>query len=117
MTVLKPRSRTISVRLSEEEFLALRRVRLLTGARSVSELTREAMRPVLGDVDRDDPTGLRLNEFRADMKSLEKKLEQLEAKITTFKTERGRRAKLRKNAVSENQNGSTNPNAEKVRDV
>ena len=96
MTVLKPRSRTISVRLSEEEFLALRRVCLLTGARSVSELTREAMRPVLSDVNRDDPLGQRLNEFHAYMKSLEKKVEQLEAQITTFKGEGVRRSKSRK---------------------
>lgn len=96
MTVLKPRSRTISVRLSEEEFLALRRVCLLTGARSVSELTRETMRPVLGDVNRDDPLGQRLNEFRSYMESLEKKVEQLEAKITTFRAEGSRRPKSRK---------------------
>jgi len=96
MTVQKPRSRTISIRLSEDEFLALRRVRLLTGARSVSELTREAMRPVLRDVNRDDPFGIRLDEFRANMKSLEKKVEQLEAKITTFKAEEGQRTKSRK---------------------
>lgn len=101
MTTLKPRSRTISVRLSEEEFLALRRVRLLSGARSLSELTREAMRPVLGDVNRDDPIGNRLNEFRADMKSLEKKVEQLEAKITTFKAERDRRTKAGKTRTIE----------------
>ena len=87
MTVLKPRSRMISVRLSEEEYVALMRVCSLTGARSVSELTREAMRAVLKDVSRDDPVGRHFDEFRADMKSLEKKVEQLEAKITTFKAE------------------------------
>ena len=96
MAVLKPRSRTISVRLSEEEFLALRRVRLLTGARSVSELTREAMRPVLRNVDREDLLGPGLDEFRAGIKSLEKKIEQLEAKITTFKVRGGQRSKPRK---------------------
>jgi hypothetical protein len=87
MTVLKPRSRMISVRLSEEEYVALRRVCFLTGARSVSELTREAMRAVLKDLNREDPFGQHLEEFRAGMKSLEKKVEQLEARITTFKDE------------------------------
>jgi len=87
MAVLKPRSRTISVRLSEEEYLTLMRVCSLTGARSVSDLTREAMRTVVKDVNREDPLGLHLEEFRADMKSLEKKVEQLEAKITTLKAE------------------------------
>ena len=89
MTVLKPRSRTISVRLSEEEYLTLRRVCSLTGARSVSHLTREAMRSVLGDVNRGVPFGRHLEEFRADMKSLERKVEQLEARITTSKGEGG----------------------------
>jgi len=63
------------------------RVCSLTGARSVSDLTREAMRTVVKDVNREDPGGLHLEEFRADMKSLEKKVEQLEAKITTLKAE------------------------------
>ena len=85
MAGLRPRSRTISVRLSEEEYLTLRRVCSLTGARSVSHLTREAMRSVLGDVNREAPFGGDLEEFRADMKNLEKKVERLEAKITTFK--------------------------------
>ena len=87
MTGLRPRSRTISVRLSEEEYLTLRRVCSLTGARSVSHLTREAMRSVLGDVNREVPFGRHLEEFRADMKSLEKKVELLEKRITTFKVE------------------------------
>jgi Arc/MetJ-type ribon-helix-helix transcriptional regulator len=90
MTVLKLRSRRISVRLSEEEYVALRRVCSLTGARSVSDLTREAMRTVLRDVNREDPLARHLDEFRADMKSLERKVEQLEAKITTLKAEGAR---------------------------
>ena len=87
MTVLKPRSRMISVRLSEEEYSALRHLCSLTGARSVSDLTRDAMRSVLRGVDRDDSLGSNLDEFRAGMKNLEMKVEQLEAKITTIKTE------------------------------
>jgi ubiquinone biosynthesis protein UbiJ len=47
------------------------------------------MRSVLGDVNRGVPFGRHLEEFRADMKSLERKVEQLEAKITTFKAEGG----------------------------
>lgn len=87
MTVLKPRSRMISVRLSEEEYSALRDLCSLTGARSVSDFTRDAMRTVLRSVNRDDPFASNLEEFRLGMKNLEKKLELLEAKITTIKTE------------------------------
>jgi phage shock protein A len=38
-------------------------------------------------VNREDPLARHLDEFRADMKSLERKVEQLEAKITTLKAE------------------------------
>lgn len=87
MTVMKPRSRMISVRLSEEEYSALRHLCSLTGARSVSDLTRDAMRAVLKGVNREDPIGSNLDEFRVGMRNLEKKVEQLEARITNFKTE------------------------------
>jgi hypothetical protein len=87
MTVMKPRSRMISVRLSEEEYSALRHLCFLTGARSVSDITRDAMRTVLRGVNREDSIGSNLEEFRANMKTLEKKVEQLEAKLTTFETE------------------------------
>jgi hypothetical protein len=84
MTVLKPRSRKVSVRLSEEEYVALRRICSLTSARSVSDVTRQAMRAVVKDVNRDDQLGRHLDEFRAGMRILERKVEQLEAKIATF---------------------------------
>jgi hypothetical protein len=87
MTVMKPRSRMISVRLSEEEYTTLKRLCSLNGARSVSDLTRDAMRTVLRGVNRDDSLGNNFDEFRVGMKNLEEKLEQLEAKITRFKPE------------------------------
>lgn len=77
----------ISVRLSEEEYTALRHLCSLTGARSVSDLTRDAMRTVLRSLEREDPPGSNLDEVRAGMKNLEKKVEQLEARITNFKAE------------------------------
>jgi hypothetical protein len=87
MTVLKPRSRMISVRLSEEEYSALRDLCSLTGARSVSDLTRDAMRTVLKSANRGNPFAGSLEEFRLGIKSLEEKVEQLEARITTIKAE------------------------------
>ena len=75
MTVLNPRSRMISVRLSEEEYVALRRLCSLTGARSVSDLTRDAMRILLsGSSKRDDVLGIRVDEFRSQMRSLDRKI-------------------------------------------
>ena len=87
MTETKRRSRMISVRLSEEEYAALRHLCSLTGARSVSDLTRDAMRSVLKRINREEPIGGNIEEFRAGMKNLERKVEQLEAKIMLFKPE------------------------------
>ena len=78
MTVLNPRSRMISVRLSEEEYSALRRLCTVTGARSVSDLTRDAMRVLLKSSNREDVLG--------QMRSLDQKIEQLAADITSLKT-------------------------------
>ena len=77
----------ISVRLSEEEYAALRHLCMLTGARSVSDLTRDAMREVLKRANREDSLGDSLEEFRAGMKNLERKVEQLEAQIMHSKSE------------------------------
>jgi hypothetical protein len=44
MKVFKPRSRMISVRLSQEEYDEICHLSALTGARSLSDLARDAMR-------------------------------------------------------------------------
>jgi hypothetical protein len=88
MAVLKPRLRTISIRLSEEEFLTLKHLCSVTGARSVSDLTRDAMRVALHGVNRDDILGFRMDEFGALLKDLDRKLDQLAAGIESFKGER-----------------------------
>lgn len=85
MTVLKPRSRTISIRLSEEEYLSLRRLCSVTGARSVSDLTRDAMRVAISGSGREDALGLRLDEFRRQLKRLDRKMEQIAAGISSIK--------------------------------
>jgi hypothetical protein len=86
MTVLKPRSRMISIRLSEEEYAGLKQLCAVTGARSVSDLTRDAMRVVLNGVNRDDVLGLRLDEFRSQLKNLDRKIDKLAAGISSIKT-------------------------------
>jgi hypothetical protein len=77
----------ISVRLSEEEYASLRHLCTLTGARSVSDLARDAMCTVLKRAKHDELLGNYLEEFRAGMKNLEKKVEQLEAKVLLSKPE------------------------------
>jgi hypothetical protein len=72
----------ISVRLSDEEYSALRRLCLVTGARSLSDITRDAMRVLLNGATREDPDGSQMDEFRDQMRNLDKKIEQLAAEIT-----------------------------------
>lgn len=85
MTVLNPRSRMISVRLSEEEYSALRRLCSASGARSVSDFTRDAMRVFLNNASREDVLGIHVDEFRTHMRNLDRKIEQLAADITSLK--------------------------------
>jgi phage host-nuclease inhibitor protein Gam len=71
----------ISIRLSEEEYSAFKRLRSVTGARSVSDLTRDAMRMLLNSTNREDVLGIHVNEFRTQMRNLDRKIEQLAAEI------------------------------------
>ncbi len=87
MTIRNPRSRSISIRLSEEEYVGLKRLCLVTGARSVSDLTRDAMRVVLNGAGRDDVLGLRMDEFRNLLKNLDRKIDQLSARFSEHKTD------------------------------
>jgi Arc/MetJ-type ribon-helix-helix transcriptional regulator len=83
MTVQKPRTRMISVRLSEEEYVALMHLCTVTGARSVSDLTRDSMRALLNSANRESEFGMHLDEFRAEIRNLNKRIEQLTAKLST----------------------------------
>ena len=67
----------ISIRLSEEEYLTLKQLCTTTGARSVSDLTRSAMRVMLSGVNRDDVLGIALDELRSQLKTLDRKMDQL----------------------------------------
>jgi Arc/MetJ-type ribon-helix-helix transcriptional regulator len=87
MTVLRPRSRMISVRLSEDEYESLRRMCVTTGARSVSDLTRDAMQTLLNNSSRESDVSSYLNDFRAQITTLDRKIEELTELMTPSKTE------------------------------
>ncbi len=87
MTVLKLRTRTISVRLSDDEYTALKGLCLIRGARSVSDLTRDAVRSLLDRKEREDLLGERMEEFRLQMKGLDEKIRQLASLIDPSKIE------------------------------
>jgi hypothetical protein len=82
MTVQNPRSHTISVRLSEEEYVALRQLCSMTGARSISDLIRNAMHVFLNGPNRDDVLGVHVEEIRIQLKSLDRKVGQLAARAS-----------------------------------
>jgi hypothetical protein len=76
----------ISVRLSEEEYAALIQLCSVTGARSVSDLTRDAMRGLLrSSADRGNGPEGHVDEFGAHIRNLGKKIEQLASEIKTLK--------------------------------
>jgi Arc/MetJ-type ribon-helix-helix transcriptional regulator len=81
MTVLKTRSRMVSVRLSENEYQALRQMCSSSGARSVSDLTRSAMHALLSGTTREEMLHMRLNEFCDQMNSLGRRIEELVEKV------------------------------------
>ena len=73
--------------MSEEEFSTLRRICLATGARSVSDLAREAMRGLLNGTNGETGDAAR-NEYSAQMRELEQKVDKLSAEIEMFKADR-----------------------------
>ena len=77
MTVFKARSRMVSVRLSEDEYIALRELCSTTGARSVSDLTRDAMRAFLNGSAREERLHTRINEFCDQMNYLGRRIDEL----------------------------------------
>jgi len=87
MPVLNPRSRKISVRLSEEEYSSLRRLCFATAERNVSDLTRRAVRELLSGTSREGVLRSDLDEFRDHMQKLDQRIEQLAAEFSTLKTD------------------------------
>jgi hypothetical protein len=71
----------ISTRLSEDEYVALQRHCAATGARSVSDLTRDAIRTLLKYVNREDMLSHRMDECLIEMRNLDRRLATLAAKI------------------------------------
>jgi Arc/MetJ-type ribon-helix-helix transcriptional regulator len=90
MTVFKARSRMVSVRLSEDEYVALRELCSTTGARSVSDLTRDAMRAFLNGTTREEMLRARMNEFSDQMNHLGRRIDELVERIAPPNKQIGR---------------------------
>lgn len=87
MTVLKLRKRMISVRLSDDEYSALKALCVIRGNRSVSDLTRDAVRGLLSGKEREDVFTERLEEFRLQMKVLDQRIAQLQSRMEPSRIE------------------------------
>jgi len=93
MRVIKPRSCMISVRLSEEEYESLQQLCTATGTRSVSELTRYAMRLLLNNPSQENLLSGTLDEFRVQITTLDRLIQELSERVASTRTEReGRRS-------------------------
>jgi hypothetical protein len=85
MAVLMPRARSISIRLSLEEFSALEKYCLASGARSISDLARSAIYGLLNRAHEESTLTVTVHEHSAMVKSLEGKIERLTAEIGLLK--------------------------------
>lgn len=86
MTILSPRTRTLGVRLSEEEYAALEKFCVETGARSISDLARTAICGWIRQADRQSALASTLDQNVAQVKDLEQRIEALTAQIQSLKT-------------------------------
>jgi len=87
MAVLKRRSRIVSVRLSEPEYQELVSCCLSRGARSVSDLAREAMQGLLASGDSDgngngNGLGIEVEKLHGRMEQLDHELKRLASLVT-----------------------------------
>ncbi len=77
----------VSVRLSEEEYVSLQQLCVVTGARSLSDLTRNAMQTLLKGSLGENALSSWKDEFRAQISTLDRKIEGLAERIADPKTE------------------------------
>jgi len=89
----------ISVRLSEEEYLTLRRLCSATGARSISDLTRDAVQALLRGANGDAVFGTYMDELRTQIQELHKKIERLTADMSSHNAETKNLGQLRNSYV------------------
>jgi hypothetical protein len=87
MAVLIPRTRSISVRLSDQEFADLQRFCAANGLRSISDLTRNAICGLLNHSDQSDVNSTALA-YAAQIKGLEQKVERLAMEVESFKSKK-----------------------------
>jgi hypothetical protein len=83
MFVRKPKCRMISIRLSDEEYTGLKTLCVERGARSVSELAREAMNRALKLTPGESGPGidLRIQDLQSQLNLLDRRLTEVSARL------------------------------------
>lgn len=84
VTILVPRIRTIGVRLSEDEYSALEKFCVESGARSISDLARTAICSFVNRANQESTLVSVVNQHAAQVKELEQKLKRLSADLAIF---------------------------------
>jgi len=83
MAVAKARTRMVTVRFSEDEYIALKNLCLATGARNISRLTRDALQSLLNKPGFDNELAVQLGEIKFSVKTLEARVRKLESHGTS----------------------------------
>ncbi|MFP5248520.1 MAG: hypothetical protein ACLGP3_01680 [Acidobacteriota bacterium] len=86
VAVLIPRTRTIGVRLSEDEYSSLANFCLETGARSISDLARTAICGFVSRASQESLLAATVSEIVAHVEDLQGKLEEVSAEIASIRT-------------------------------
>jgi uncharacterized small protein (DUF1192 family) len=90
MAVLIQRIRTLGIRLSEDEYLTLERFCVESGARSISDLARNAIWTSVNRAKQESALASTVSEQSAQVKELEQRLDQLSAEIALLKAREAR---------------------------
>lgn len=85
MGVLRPRTRTLGVRLSLEEFAALEKVCVASNARSLSDVARNAICEFVKRVAHDGEAIRAKDRQSRHLKIMERKIESLSAELAAIK--------------------------------
>jgi hypothetical protein len=84
MNVLKPRSRMISIRLSDQEYDDLKNRCVARGARSLSDLARAAMNDLLNGTAGDLALSSRVEDVCEQMRVLHQKLDEIALRLSAI---------------------------------
>jgi plasmid stability protein len=82
MNIVNARSRMISVRLSQDEYTALVNLCAARGARSVSDLARNALRMLVGELESSYMPQSHAGDLLIQIEALKRRIEELNDRVT-----------------------------------